>query len=439
MNYRTAPVEIREKIAFNNDELREYLEKFLKSSEAREGLILSTCNRVEIYMIPSAADTNEQASEKIREFLYANRPIDRAMLDQFLYDRYGLEALAHLLKVVSSLDSMILGEPQILGQAKESFRIAHSAGTTGSFLNRCFMKAFKVAKEVRTKTGISRGGISVGHVAAELARNIFSSLKNRRILMIGSGKMGELTSRHLFSLGASSVSVINRSREKADEVALKYGWESHPFDAVEILLKEADIVISTIFADGFILMKETMLKIMPKRKYRPLFFVDIAVPRSVDPGINDVGNCYVYDIDDFQKIIRKHVEERQMETLAAEEIIYREVKGFEEWMKQVEVFPAIADLQKKFTEIQNREVEKALKMIPSLDDDEKNIVNQMAQSLINKIIHDPITVLKEEKNSAYCIRLIESMRKLFDLERPADKNINEEIENEEIKREKSEV
>jgi len=410
LNHKTAPIEMRERVAFDNPRLLDAL-RILKSSHVlKEGIILSTCNRVEIY---AGVSNKDEGSEFVKGFLADFHNIPRQSLDKNLYVYHGAEAIRHIFRVSSSLDSMIVGEPQILGQVKDAFNIARKNKTTGVILNRLMERASSVAKRIRTETRIAESAVSISFAAVELARKIFGDLSTKRFILIGAGEMAELATKHLINNGVRDVYVTNRTYERAEELAREFRGKAISFEDLLNELIHIDIVICSTAAPHYILMKKEIQGIMKQRKQKPMFIIDISVPRNIDPEINDLDNVYLYDIDDLQGVIEINIQERNKEAQKADEIISAEVEAFFKWMASLSVTPTIIALREKVETIRRSELEKALRKIGPLKDDQIKRIDYLTKAIVNKLIHHPIVTLKfEEENKDDLIAII---RKLYGL------------------------
>jgi glutamyl-tRNA reductase len=336
-------------------------------------------------------------------------------LNGYLYHHGGEEAVKHLFRVSSSLDSMVLGEPQILGQVKDAYGYATEFRTIGPILDKFYTKAFSVAKRVRTETKVASSAVSVSYAAVELARKIFGSLKDKTVMLIGAGEMCELAARHLLSAGVKGIMVTNRTFERAVKLAEEFDGRPVRFDELLSHIKLADIILSSTGAPHFILKRQDVEEVIRIRKNRPMFFIDMAVPRDIDPDANQIDNVYVYDIDDLNNVIETNIEERQKEALRAEEIVAAEVRAFFRWLEAQQVTPTIVMLRRKFEEIRNAEVAKAVSMLGSDDPKTRKVVESLASALINKILHPPISALKKDVEGRDLTELVATVRELFDL------------------------
>ncbi len=413
LNHRTAPVEIRERLAFPADTIGHALRGLVEREEIVEGIILSTCNRVEVCVLTGGE--SYKGATVVKEFLSATHGIARDELNGYLYHYEGEEAVKHLFRVSSSLDSMVLGEPQILGQVKDAYGYAAEFRTIGPILDKFYTKAFSVAKRVRTETKVASSAVSVSYAAVELAKKIFGNLKDKTAMLIGAGEMCELAARHLLSAGVKGILVTNRTYERAVKLAGEFDGMPVRFDELLSHLKMADIILSSTGAPHFILKKEDVEEVIRIRKNRPMFFIDMAVPRDIDPDANQIDNVYVYDIDDLNNVIETNLEERQKEAARAEGIVSAEVRNFFRWLEAQQVTPTIVMLRRKFEEVKNTEVAKAIAMLGPEDPKTKKVMESLASSILNKVLHPPITALKKDVDGRDVTELVATVRELFDL------------------------
>lgn len=393
LNHNTADIEVREKVAFNGYKLKEGLIGVKNLPQINEVVILSTCNRVELYA--SVRDI-EDASESIKTFISGFHNIDRALLDKAVYVYNGVNAVRHIFRVASSLDSMVIGEPQILGQLKEAFEFALVNKTTGILLNKLMKKAISVAKRVRSETRIAENAVSISFAAVELAKKIFTDLSEKVFMLLGAGEMAELAAKHLMNNGVREVIVANRRYERACELAKEFNGRPVSLDNFLKEMVHSDIVICSTGAPNYILLKEQMQKVMKERKQRQVFIIDISVPRNIDPKINDLDNVFLYNIDDLQGIVDANMFERKKEAEKAEKIIEEEITPFFQWLSSLESFPTIIALREKAEKIKNDEVEKLLNRFPDLNEKQKKAIEYMASSIVNKLIHPPTIALKKD-------------------------------------------
>jgi len=395
INHKSAPVGIRERLAFDPKELKDTAEKvFAASPDIDEKVVLSTCNRVEIY---AHTENIEAGFASLKNFLYRYHEIEAGTLEEYFY-RYELEdAVRHLFEVSSSLDSMVIGEPQILGQVKEAYNSAKAVKATGKVLNQLFEKAFSVAKKIRTETGIAEKAVSISYAAVELAEKIFGNLEGRSVLLIGAGEMIELAGKHLVSQGVKTILVSNHNYERAASLATELGGSAINYDKFTDELTNADIVISSTAAPHYVIKKESVEVAVRARSGKPVFFIDIAVPRDIEPSINELNNVFLYDIDDLNHVVTSNLADREEEADKARAIIKNEVTRFVSWLGHIEMEPMIVAVRKNAQEIKNRELAKTLSKMNLSKEDEKAI-DTMANSIINKMLHDP--TLSFRRNTA---------------------------------------
>lgn len=415
LSHKTAPVDVRERLNFTEKELPRGLGR-LNSQEIAERLILSTCNRVEVY---AAADEPLRAREEIIRFLADYHSLPRPHFEPFLYTKVSAEAVKHLFRVASSLDALVVGEPQVLGQVKQAYAAALECEATGVLLNNLMEKALWVAKKVRTETGIAESVVSVSSAAVDLAKKIFGTLHGKTVMILGAGKMSELAAKHLLSDGATSVLVANRTYERAVELAEKFQGRAVKFDEAFQYMISADIVISSTGAPHFVVRRSDAERLIAARKQKPIFFIDIAVPRDIDPAVNDVDNVYLYDIDDLKGVVEVNLRERQKEAEKAEHLIDKEVHHFLDWLKTLEVVPTIVDIRKKVEACRAAEVEKTLTRVGG-DPDLEKALHTLTQALVNKILHDPLTELKRQSGQQNGHLTVKTARKLFGLDKEKD-------------------
>ncbi len=408
LNHKIADVDVREKLAFNGTKLEEGLARFRELSGVEEAIILSTCNRVELYA--TVGDTRK-ASESIKDFLSEFHNINRGSLDNALYFYDDINAVRHVFRVASSLDSMVVGEPQILGQLKDAFDLALSKKTTGMLLNKLMKKAISVAKRVRTETRIAENAVSISFAAVELAKKIFTDLSKRVFMLLGAGEMAELAAKHLISTGVREVLVSNRTYNRACELSEEFKGRPVKFEEFIQELAHTDIVICSTGAPTFILTKNQMQKVMRERKQRQVFIIDISVPRNIDPGINDLDNVYLYNVDDLQGVVDVNMFERRKEAEKAEKIIEEEIDTFLKWQSSLDSVPTIVALREKAEEIKREELDKLLHKIPGIGEKEKEAIEYMATALVNKLIHPPTAALKDASEDKDA--MVATIRRLY--------------------------
>lgn len=418
LNHKTAPVEIRERFAFIESRIGEELARLLDSPLIPEGLILSTCNRVEICAV---TENITEGYDFLSRFLFEAQPPGHSLLFEdfvrHLYFYASSDAISHVFRVSSSLDSMVVGEPQILGQIKAAFDMSLIHNTTGLILNKLFKKAISVAKRVRTQTRIAENAVSVSYAAVGLARKIFGDLAGKTVLLVGAGEMAELAARHLSGNGVKNILVTNRSFTKAVEMAREFGGTAVRFEDLPAELAEADIVVCSTGAPYYIIQADMVSAAVARRKNRPIFLVDISVPRNIDPKANQVENVFLYDIDDLQSVVEANLKERQKEAEKAEQIISQEVEVMEKWLKSLNVVPTIIAIREKVEAIRKSEMEKAVsRWGKPLNEEEIKNIEFLTQNIINKILHYPLTALKEEAHLSTGDQVIQATRRLFDLQ-----------------------
>ena len=416
VNHRTAPVALRERLAFPDDALPAALGRLKTVPGVHEAAIVSTCNRVEI--VACVAPDHTAVDADVGAFLARERDVDHALFAAHLYHHHGRDAVRHLFRVACSLDSMVVGEPQILGQMKDYYARASAAGTSGVVLHKAFHRAFAVAKRVRTETAIASKAVSVASVAADLTRTIFATLEDKAVMLIGAGKMSELAARHLKTRGTGTIMVANRTFDRAVELAREFEGLPVPFDRLTEYLKLADIVIGSAAAADYLVSANDVQEVLRARQQRPMFFVDMAVPRNFDPAINALDNVYVYDMDDLARTSADNADEREREALRAAALVEGEVDVFWRWLDALEVVPTIKALREKVEAIRNAELEKALASLQDQAPRHRALLDALTSSIVNKILHAPLSSLKRDGTSDEHAHLVASVRRLFDLEAP---------------------
>ncbi len=389
VNHKTAPIELRERIAISRDELADVTRALAAQPGVSECMIVSTCNRVEMLAAVESPETD------LKEFLHSHFGLDRTLLAPHIYEHRDQLAVRHLFRVAASLDSMVVGEPQILGQVKEAFATARAAGTVSSQLEHLLQSAFAAAKRVRTETAIGSNSVSIASVAVELARKIFGSLQGRTVFLVGAGKMSELAARHLVQQGAGAILVTNRTLERARQLAEPFKGRVIPFEQLYETATDADIVISSTGAPHPIFRHEHGQQFMHRRRNRPMFFIDIAVPRDVDPAMNKVEGIFVYDIDDLQAVAASHIAERQTQAGDAEALINAEVDRFHQRRRAVNIAPAIVSLQHQAEEIRQNELRRMHARLGLLSAEQLAAVEALTRGLVNKFLHPPMQALKQ--------------------------------------------
>ncbi len=412
LSHKTAPVHLREKLAIAESLLPRALQE-LHQLGAAEAVVLSTCNRVEFAV--STPDDVEPGMV-LDQFL-VQWQVPRAAFDGHLYRLEAREAIQHIFRVASSLDSMVVGEPQILGQMKAAYAAAKSEGSVGGMLESVLTRAFSAAKRVRSETGIGQMAVSVSYAAVELARRIFGSLNGQKVLIIGSGKMGELAAKHLRRSGANKIFVTNRTHSRAEEMARLFDGRTIEYTAFPAMLHEIDIVIASSGAPHFILTRDEMQRVIGQRKNKPMFLIDIAVPRNIDPAVNEIDGVFLYDVDDLAGVVNANLKEREKQAASAEAIIAEEVENMMARLRIDQVAPTIVNLQEQLEEIRAAEVARALRRMPGLTPEQQQQMEAMTRSIINKIAHGPISELRRNASEPEGDHAIDVIRKVFHLQR----------------------
>jgi len=414
INHKTAPIEVRERLAFTDAACATGLRSLVDGDIVREGLIVSTCNRVEVL-----TETNHQqleaTAERVTNFLSRSELLPRSLFEPHLYKHTDDQAVRHLFRVTSSLDSMVIGEPQVLGQVRRAYSIALEAGTAGRVLNRLVHHSFRVAKRVRTETGIGSNAVSISYMAVELGKKIFNSLKGRTALLIGAGEMAELSARHLVNAGVSRVLLANRTEGPAERLANELGGEFVPLDELSNHLATADIVICSTAASEFVITEAMAREALSKRRNRPSFFIDISVPRNIDPAVGTIPNVFVFDIDDLESVISSNIREREREAERAELIVESEIMQFQQSLRVLDIGPTIGALRQKLQDIAKLELTRQRNRLGSLTPEQENAIEALLMSTVNKISHPVLSHIR----SSHEIRdtdNIQAWRDIFGLE-----------------------
>jgi glutamyl-tRNA reductase len=393
INHKTAPIELRELLAFSEEACAEGLRGLVDGEVVQEGLIVSTCNRVEVVTATANARTAE-GKERITQFLSTSRNLPIAAFHDHIYQRNDDDAVRHLFRVASSLDSMVIGEPQVLGQVRRAYSLALEAGTTGKVLNRLVHHAFRVAKRVRTETGIAANAVSISYMAVELGKKIFNSLAGHTVLLIGAGEMAELSARHLVNAGVGRVLIANRTQAAASTLADQFGDKAMAVSDIGKHLAEADIIICSTGAADYLVTVEMARKALEKRRNRPSFFIDISVPRNVDPAIGKLPNTFVFDIDDLESVISSNIREREREAERAELIVESEIMQFQQALRTLDVGPSIGALRKKLQDIARLELAKQRNTLGPLSKKQENAIEALLVSTVNKISHPVLSQMR---------------------------------------------
>lgn len=419
MNHRSAPLEVRERLAV--DDPGPALRKLVAGDEVDEAVLLSTCNRVEVVALTRDVDTARLRLRSLlgRDLASGESPVGEKTLDACLYEYVNADAMRHVFRVASALDSMVVGEPQILGQTKEAYRAAVECGASGPILGRLFQRAFATAKRVRTETAIAERPVSVARVAVNLARHIFEDFSDKRALLIGAGEMIELALQALRDAGLDAVSVANRTAERASQLATRFGATAHGLDELPALLADADVVLTSIGASEPLLTRPVLERALRQRRARPMFVIDIGVPRNADPAIDELDDVYRYDIDDLAAVADENAGERRREQARAEAIVETEQQRFDGWFAALRAVPTIRHLRARVEGIRTRELEKGLARL-DLDEPTREAVDALTKAIVNKVLHAPLTRLRREAEREEGMAYLEVARLLFGLDDPDD-------------------
>ena len=414
INHKSAPVEVRERLAFTEEACAMGLHALVDGEIVREGLIVSTCNRVEVL----AETANERLSdtiERVNQFLSRTDSLPRSLFETHLYQHTDDEAVRHLFRVTSSLDSMVVGEPQVLGQVRRAYSIALEAGTAGRILNRLVHHAFRVAKRVRTETGIGANAVSISYMAVELGKKIFNSLEGHTALLIGAGEMAELSARHLLNAGVSRVLLANRTEERAGRLAAELGGETVNFAELSRYLVEADVIICSTAADRYLITEQMVREARGKRRNRPSFFIDISVPRNIDPAVGKIPNVFLFDIDDLESVISSNIREREREAERAELIVESEIMQFQQTLRVLDIGPTIGALKNKLQDIARAELTRQRNRLGPLTAEQETAVEALLVSTVNKISHPLLSHMRRSYDSSDA-EAIQAWRDIFGLE-----------------------
>jgi glutamyl-tRNA reductase len=412
VSHRTAPVEVRERLAFAETAVPHAIRELLARDGISEAVVLSTCNRVEIAV--SASDGTDPVAT-VDSFLLESHGVSPETLGPCLYHHEGKDAVHHLFRVASSLDSMVIGEPQILGQLKAAYAHAKANDSLSGLLENVLSRAFSVAKRVRSETGIGQMAVSVSYAAVELARKIFGTLAGRTVMVVGSGKMSELAARHLRRSGASHIFVTNRTYERAQELAALFQGTPIEYHRFLGILPEVDILITSSGAPHYILEKDQMQHVIAARRNRPMFLIDIAVPRNIEPAVNEIDNVYLYDIDDLQEVVNANLRERNKEAERAEELVTQEVERMMARLKVQDVAPMIVSLQEQLEQIRAGELERTRRKLGVLTPEQEQALESLTRGIINKIAHGPISELRRQAGQPEGIHIVDTIRRVFHL------------------------
>ncbi|HYE65030.1 MAG TPA: glutamyl-tRNA reductase [Pyrinomonadaceae bacterium] len=414
LNHKTAPVEVRERLAFTDESCAEGLRALVDGEVVREGLIVSTCNRVEVLTATGSEHWSEGLA-RISDFLSRTRQMPPEEFDKHLYSHTDDAAVRHMFRVASSLDSMVVGEPQVLGQVRRAYSLAVEAGTAGRVLNRLIHHAFRVAKRVRTETGIAASAVSISYMAVELGRKIFGTLKGHTALLIGAGEMAELSARHLITAGVSRILVANRTDETARRLAAEFGGEAVDYTRLSTHLAEADIVICSTGAPGYIVTPAMAREALELRRKRPSFFIDISVPRNIDPAVGEISNLFVFDIDDLEAVIASNIREREREAERAELIVESEVMQFQQTLRSLDIGPTIGAFRQKMQDIARAEMTRQRSRLGQLTPEQERAIEALLVATVNKISHPVIHRLRRSYDTGEEEDL-QALRDIFGLE-----------------------
>ncbi len=412
LNHRSAPVEVRERLALTEGRMDGLLESLLSLDAVQEVVLLSTCNRVEVVACSDRAITE---IPEVVEHLAGDTGLSAEDCQPYLYNFADREAVRHLFRVAASLDSMVVGEPQILGQMKDQFEQSVDAHTAGPVLHRVFHKAFSVAKRVRSETGIASRTVSVASTAVDLASHIFEGLEGRMVLLIGAGDMGETAARHFQGAGVTDIMVANRTFETGVTLARELGGTPIPLERLHNYLPLADLVVGSA-GGGELLSAKEVKALMRERRGKAVFFIDLAVPRNFAPAINKLDGAYLYDMDDLSSVVEENIEERQREAVRGEAIVEGEVDSFAQWFEKLAVIPTIVALREYAEEVRSEELAKTVAKLNGMNEEDRLRIDHMSRAIVNKLLHRPTNVLKRESSAEEEARMLSTVRRLFSLE-----------------------
>lgn len=411
LNHKTADVDVREKVAFSGDKLEPALNQLSDMEGIDEAIVLSTCNRVELYV--NVTD-EEKAENSIKDFISRFHGVEREALDRSLFVHKRDDAIRHIFRVASSLDSMVVGEPQILGQLKDAFEYSLERKKTGILLNRLMKKGISVAKRVRTETRIAENAVSISFAAVELARKIFDDLSTKSAMLLGAGEMAELAARHLISAGVKSMCVSNRTYSRCEELAREFCGMPVAFENFLNEMQHVDIVLCSTGAPNYVVTRGQAKDLMKARRGRQIFFIDISVPRNIDPAINEIDNVYLYDVDDLQGVVDTNMEQRNIEAAKAEAIVDEEISNFKNWMASLDAVPTVIALRESAEAIRADELEKTLNKLGDIDERVEKIVRSLSNNIVNKLLHPPTVALRTETGDKEI--LIDLVRRIYRLD-----------------------
>jgi glutamyl-tRNA reductase len=407
-------VEVRERLAFSDDACTESLRALVDGEVIQEGLIVSTCNRVEVLAETGSIDSSAGAT-RISNFLSDVRNVPPDFFHSHLYTHAEDEAVRHVFRVASSLDSMVVGEPQVLGQVRRAYTLAVAAGTAGRVMHRLMHHTLHVAKRVRAETGIADSAVSISYTAVELGRKIFGSLKGSTVLVVGAGEMAELATQHLVAAGAQRILVANRTHETGAELAAKFGGQALNFDALTAHLAEADIIICSTAADGYVITPQMAREALDARRNKPAFFIDISVPRNVDPAVGAIGNLFVFDVDDLEAVIASNIREREREAERAELIVESEVMQFQQALRAMDIGPTVGALRQKLQAIARAEYQRQRPKLGALTPEQEGAIEALLLAVVNKIAHPVISRMRRSHETGVAENM-QAWRDIFELE-----------------------
>jgi len=416
LSHKTAPVEVRESLALTTDDQKAILDRSVADDRVIEAVVVSTCNRSEFYFVTHPEIDSKQLFD---DLVASHLPNQREGIADYLYYEAGEAVVNHLFRVSASLDSMVVGEAQILGQLKDAYDLAFEQGATARIFNKLFRLSFETGKRVRSETNIGSSAVSISYAAVELAKRVFDTLEGRSVLLLGAGEMSELTALHMQNNGAKRVVVANRTFARAEELAEKFKGDAVEFDQRYEALRTTDIVVSATAATEYVITKEELSSVVSRRR-DPLFFFDIAVPRDIDPACADFRNVYVYDVDALDGIVEANMAERMVEASKAEVIIIEEIAKFEKWLELMEVEPTIASMREQAEQLRQAELARAYKRLGDLSPSDRDTVDRLTQSIINKMLHTPTKKLRESSGGRKGVAAVETARYLYGLEEEQD-------------------
>lgn len=412
LSHKTAPVEMRERLAFSESRLQDALAALVDQDTVDEGLIVSTCNRVEL--LASAPAGADRGLDRLTGFLCNFHNLRPDTLNGHLYAHADTEAIKHIFRVASSLDSMIVGESQILGQVKEAYQSAIEAGTVGRVLSQLMNRTINVAKRIRTETAVAQNPVSVSSVAVELARKIFGDLSDKTVLLVGAGEMGELAARSLVEAGTSKLIVTNRTAERSEEIARKFGSGAVNFEALYDVLPSADIVLCSTGAPNYVIHPAETKKALKSRKRGPLLFIDISVPRNIDPAVAGLDNTFLFDVDDLESVVKSNLREREREAQIAETIIESEVEGFMSHLRSLDLGPVVVEVKQLLSQMALSEYKRNRKRLGALSPEQEAAIQEvLLPALVNKLSHPVIVHLRHAARNGEPSEVIEELRKMI--------------------------